>query len=105
MGITFKENCPDIRNSRVIDIIREMQDYGCDVEVYDPWADSDEVRHEYRIDLVSEQQMRSQPYQAVIAAVAHNEFVDLAPRDFVGAQGVVYDIKGMYAKDVADGRL
>jgi len=105
MGITFKENCPDIRNSRVIDIIREMQDYGCDVEVYDPWADSDEVRHEYRIDLVSEQQMRSQPYQAVIAAVAHKEFVDLNPRDLVGAQGVVYDIKGMYAKDVADGRL
>lgn len=105
MGITFKENCPDIRNSRVIDIIREMQDYGCVVEVYDPWADADEVRHEYGVDLVSEQQVRSQSYQAVIAAVAHKEFTDLNPRHLAGTDGVVYDIKGMYAKDVTDGRL
>jgi len=105
LGITFKENCPDIRNSRVIDIIREMQDYGCVVEVYDPWADADEVRHEYGVDLCSEQQMESQSYQAVIAAVAHKEFIDLNPRHLAGTDGVVYDIKGMYAKDVTDGRL
>ncbi len=105
MGITFKENCPDIRNSRVIDIINELQDYGCGVDVYDPWADADEVRHEYGVELVSDQQMRSQNYQAVIAAVAHGEFADLDPRQLAGADGVVYDIKGMYAKDVTDGRL
>ncbi|MBD1399614.1 Vi polysaccharide biosynthesis UDP-N-acetylglucosamine C-6 dehydrogenase TviB [Pelovirga terrestris] len=105
MGITFKENCPDIRNSRVIDIIKEMQDYGCAIEIFDPWADSDEVRHEYNVELVSEQQMQSQGYQAVIVAVAHQEFVSLNPRDLVGDGGVVYDIKGMYDKHLTDGRL
>ncbi|MFO7764941.1 MAG: Vi polysaccharide biosynthesis UDP-N-acetylglucosamine C-6 dehydrogenase TviB [Pelovirga sp.] len=105
MGITFKENCPDIRNSRVIDIIREMQDYGCAVEVYDPWADADEVQHEYGLDLVDNAEFQSQHYQAAIAAVAHREFTGLNPRNLVSANGVVYDIKGMYDKEVTDGRL
>jgi UDP-N-acetyl-D-galactosamine dehydrogenase len=105
LGMTFKENCPDIRNSRVIDIIKELQDYGCVVDVFDPWADADEVRHEYGVELVDEQQMLAQKYQAVIAAVAHREFADLNPRQFTGTDGVVYDIKGMYKKDMTDGRL
>jgi len=103
LGITFKENCPDIRNSRVIDVIRELQEFGCNVDVYDPWADAKEVKQEYNIDLLNSLHLVLNTYDAVILAVAHDEFkkLSLSPK----TETVVYDIKGMLDKNSVDGRL
>ena len=105
LGITFKENCPDIRNSRVIDVIRELQDFGCEVDVYDPWADPEEVKHEYGIDLLNTQHsaLNIQHYDAVVLAVAHDEFkaLDLKASD----KTVVFDIKSLLPRHSTDGRL
>lgn len=107
LGITFKENCPDIRNSRVIDIIRELQSYGCLVDVHDPWANSIEVKDEYGIDLISFNQPSSlvTSYEAIVMAVAHNKFknIDLSKHKNSGA--IIYDVKGFLPKDLVDARL
>ncbi len=100
MGITFKENCPDIRNSRVIDVIRELQEYGCDVEVTDPWADPKEVKDEYGIELIDNEELKMENYGAVVLAVAHDEFKEL---NFNNQNQVVFDIKSVL--DKSDGRL
>ncbi len=103
LGITFKENCPDIRNSRVVDVIRELQDFECNVEVYDPWADTEEVKREYGLFLQEMEKFRLQDYKAVIVAVAHNEFKAL---DFKNrGKVVVYDLKGILPKEQVSGRL
>jgi len=101
LGITFKENCPDIRNSRVIDVINELKDFGIDIDVYDPWADPQEVKREYGIDLIQNSKFDIQNYNAVVLAVAHDEFkkLDIQTND----KQVVYDIKGIL--DSSDGRL
>ena len=110
LGITFKENCPDIRNSRAIDVINELQEFGCNVDVYDPWADTQEVKQEYNIDLVQHLAFDIQNYDSVILAVAHDEFRELEKElttiyHQLSAKVVVYDIKGMLDKNVVDGRL
>lgn len=99
LGITFKENCPDIRNSRVIDVITELQEFGCNIDVYDPWADKAEVKHEYNLEL--QDSIKTENYDAVVLAVSHDEFkgLDIKPTD----ETVVYDIKSIL-KDT-DGRL
>jgi UDP-N-acetyl-D-galactosamine dehydrogenase len=101
LGITFKENCPDIRNSRVIDVINELKDFGVVIEIYDPWADKAEVKHEYGLDLI--EKISLPDYQAVVLAVAHNEFkeLNLAKTD----TQVLYDIKSIVDKSLVDGRL
>ena len=101
LGITFKENCPDIRNSRVIDVINELKDFGIDIDVYGPWADPQEVKREYGIDLIQNSKFDIQNYNAVVLAVAHDEFkkLDIQTND----KQVVYDIKGIL--DSSDGRL
>jgi len=101
LGITFKENCPDIRNSRVIDVIRELQDFGCDVDVYDPWADKEEVKREYNLELI--ENLNLENYNAIVLAVAHNEFKNLDIK--TDEKRVVYDIKGFFDKNIVDGRL
>jgi UDP-N-acetyl-D-galactosamine dehydrogenase len=98
MGITFKENCPDIRNSRVIDVIRELQEYGCDVQVADYWADAEEVKREYNLDLVKD--TNSDEYEAVVLAVAHDEYKNMK---LDNAKQIIYDIKSIL--DESDGRL
>ncbi len=98
MGITFKENCPDIRNSRVIDVIRELQEYGCDISVTDYWADAEEVKREYNLDLV--QEVNTSDYKAVVLAVAHDKYKALK---IDNNNQVVFDIKSIL--DNADGRL
>ncbi len=104
MGITFKENCPDIRNSRVIDVIKELQEYGCDVDVTDPWADPKEVKHEYGIDLIDNGKLKIENYSAVVLAVAHDEYKNLNSKlSTVNSQLVIYDIKSIL--DESDGRL
>ncbi|XOV91182.1 MAG: nucleotide sugar dehydrogenase [Bacteroidota bacterium] len=102
LGITFKENCPDIRNTRVIDIIRELQDYSLTVDIYDPWASSDEVKEEYGLDLIKEPKG---PYDAVILAVAHQKFTDLNIGALKKPAGIIYDVKGVLRKEMVNGRL
>jgi UDP-N-acetyl-D-galactosamine dehydrogenase len=102
LGITFKENCPDIRNSKVIDVINELKEFGCAVEVYDPWADAKEVEHEYGLSLVGQ---LSGKYDAVVLAVAHKEFAAIDIDSLKNENSVVYDIKGALEKGKADKRL
>jgi UDP-N-acetyl-D-galactosamine dehydrogenase len=103
LGITFKENCPDIRNSRVIDVIRELEDFGCNVDVHDPWADKGEVRHEYGMEL-RENLPDLSGYDAIVLAVAHRQFKTL-PLDRIGDDQVLFDIKALLPKEHVDGRL
>ncbi len=104
MGITFKENCPDIRNSRVIDVIRELQEYGCDVEVTDPWADPKEVKREYGMDLIDNGELKMENYSAIVLAVAHDEYKILNSQfPIPNSQLVAFDIKSIL--DDSDGRL
>jgi UDP-N-acetyl-D-galactosamine dehydrogenase len=102
LGITFKENCPDIRNSRAIDVVTELTDFGCTVEVYDPWANFEEVKHEYGISLISNP---SGSYDAVILAVSHEQFKTMDIKSLSNGHGVIYDIKGLLPKELVDGRL
>jgi UDP-N-acetyl-D-glucosamine/UDP-N-acetyl-D-galactosamine dehydrogenase len=102
LGITFKENCPDIRNSRVVDIYKELVDFGMEVDVYDPWANAAEVKHEHGIDLVTK---LADQYQAIVLTVAHNEFLELPFASLRGENGVIFDIKSILSKDLADARL
>jgi UDP-N-acetyl-D-glucosamine/UDP-N-acetyl-D-galactosamine dehydrogenase len=102
MGITFKENCPDIRNSRVIDIIRELEDFGVNIEVYDPLADAQEVRQEYGLELISE---INGIYDGIVFAVPHEEFETLDWQQFKSEKTVVYDVKGLLSKESVDARL
>lgn len=106
MGITFKENCPDIRNSRVIDIVRELQEYGCRVDVYDPWADPDEVRAEYGVELVSsEAELHSEGYSGICLAVSHTKFGSIDVRSLLDETGAVFDVKSFLPLEAADERL
>jgi UDP-N-acetyl-D-galactosamine dehydrogenase len=102
LGITFKENCPDTRNSRVIDIVRELEEYGCLVEVHDPWADPEEVRHEYGVALTPEPRRK---YDAVILAVAHRDFADFPYSSVMKENTVVFDVKGFITEPIVSGRL
>ena len=104
LGITFKENCPDIRNSRVIDVIRELNDYGCSVDVYDPWADGDEVIREYGVALLAEcpNEDHRATYDAAVVAVAHDQFKELEYTKFSKEGCVLFDLKGILPKGVAD---
>lgn len=97
-GITFKENCPDTRNSRAIDVINELVEFGCNVDVYDPWADSNEVKYEYGLKLLEELDISK--YEAIVLAVSHNQFKELKLKT---DKNVVFDIKSIL--DEADGRL
>ena len=106
LGITFKEDCPDIRNSKVADVVRELQNYGTRVDVYDPWADSHECGAEYGIKLT--RTLKRRTYDAAIVAVAHREFRDLgvqALRKLCRSNSVLYDIKHVFAATEVDGRL
>src|SRR5699024_2764298 len=106
LGVTFKENCPDIRNTRVVDIYHELKSFGASVDIYDPWADPEEVQQEYNIPCYAEFNSTSlSDYDAVILAVAHQEFLKL---DFAKIQekgGVVYDTKAALNREFVDGRL
>jgi UDP-N-acetyl-D-galactosamine dehydrogenase len=102
LGFTFKENCPDIRNTRVIDIYNELVNFDTQVDVYDPWVDANEVKREYGIEIING--LPEGQYAAVILAVAHDEFSALDVRSFA-QNGIVYDVKGILPKDVIDSRL
>ena len=107
LGLTFKENCPDLRNTRVVDLVREFREYGAQVDVHDPWAAPEEAGHEYGLVPVSEPHAAT--YDAVILAVGHDQFRRLGGRGVRAFcrpdAGIVYDVKGVLPRDAVDGRL
>lgn len=107
LGITFKENCPDIRNTRVVDIVFELQNYGCQLDIYDPWANKNEVKHEYSITTMeTDVAIYKNKYDAIILAVSHDRFQELDYKKLInGKNTVIFDIKGVLPKDLVDGRL
>ena len=104
LGITFKENCPDVRNTKVVDIRKELVEFGVNVDMFDPWAEAEEVHEEYGIDLVSKLD-ETKMYNAIIVAVAHDEFkaFDFAKYKTQGA--IIYDVKAFVDRDLVDARL
>src|SRR5690606_22125958 len=120
LGITFKENCPDVRNTKIVDVIHALEDYGVKVSIYDPWANPAEVKHEYGIDCcadlseakvngstITEEQKnkKTKQYDAIVLGVAHKEFLDLDLDALKKENGVVYDVKGVLNKDLVAGSL
>lgn len=108
LGVTFKENCPDIRNTKIVDIYHTLHEYTDDITIYDPWADSNRVFHEYGIQLCEEELNElSGCFDAIILAVAHRQFQNIDIRSLLSDRynGVVYDVKGILDKNVIDGRL
>lgn len=106
LGITFKENCPDIRNSRAVDVVTGLQEFGCDVHIFDPWADPEEVKAEYGLTSFRKQsELDADGYDAVVLAVAHREFVSLDVATLKNGDAPVFDIKGVLPLEVVDGRL
>jgi UDP-N-acetyl-D-galactosamine dehydrogenase len=106
LGLAFKENCPDLRNSKVVDVVTELRRYGMEVDVYDPWVNRDEAKREYGIRPIS--RLRKRPYDVAVLAVGHREFKELGVKAIHGLcrkQHVVYDIKYLFAADQVDGRL
>lgn len=104
LGITFKENCPDIRNTKIVDIHSTLSEYTSNITIFDPWANTAEVKHEYNIDIVNTLNS-SDKYDAVILGVAHKEFLSLDIKSLVKESSVVYDVKGILPRNIIDGRL
>ncbi|WP_224490283.1 nucleotide sugar dehydrogenase [Robertkochia flava] len=102
LGITFKENCPDVRNTRAIDVVRELQEYDMETVVYDPWAKGEEVKHEYGLEIVSE--LPDDHFDAIVLTVAHKEFMNLDMSKLKNGNTLVYDVKGVLG-GAADARL
>jgi UDP-N-acetyl-D-galactosamine dehydrogenase len=103
MGITFKENCPDVRNTKVVDVIRSLNDYGMKISIYDPWADEAEVKHEYGLKLLKE--LPSTKFDAIVQAVSHKEFTALNLREISKSNAVIFDVKGTLDRSLSNGRL
>ena len=108
LGITFKENCPDIRNTKIVDIYNTLREYTNNITVYDPWAEASHVKHEYGIDIYNgTYDSLKDKFDAIILGVAHNEFIDKDVRELLADRdnGVVYDVKGVLNRELIDGRL
>ena len=104
LGVTFKENCPDIRNTKVVDIYHSLKEYTDNITIFDPWANKEDVKNVFDIDVV-DTLSDERNFDACILAVSHNEFLNLNVRGLVKERGVVYDVKGVLSKSVIDGRL
>ncbi len=102
LGITFKENCPDVRNTRVVDVIQNLKDFGTDVTVFDPWANPTEVKHEYNIETL--RNMPQNKFDGIVLAVSHNEFLNIDFNQYLNEKGIIYDVKGVLDCKV-DGKL
>lgn len=103
LGITFKENCPDVRNTKIVDVVRALCDYGIQVDIYDPWANPAEVKHEYNLTTLNE--VPTQKYDAVVLGVSHKEFLSLDITAFKKDKAVIYDVKGVLHDAIVDGKL
>lgn len=104
LGVTFKENCPDVRNTKVVDIYNELTDYGIHVDIYDPWASKEEVKHEYGIDILDALQ-EGKKYDSIVIAVSHNEFLQLDLNLLKTENAVVFDTKACLDRNLVDARL
>ncbi|WP_100076835.1 nucleotide sugar dehydrogenase [Chryseobacterium camelliae] len=104
LGVTFKENCPDVRNTKVIDIYKELLDYGVKVDIYDPWASKEEVKHEYGVDIL-DVLADDKKYDSLIIAVSHNEFLQMDLNTLKKENAVVFDTKACLDRNLVDGRL
>ena len=102
LGVTFKENCPDVRNTKIVDIVHALKEYGINITIYDPWAKPEEVQHEYGIETT--QKLPDSKFDAVVLGVAHKEFASLDMKSLTKDSNVIYDVKGFLTGDV-DGRL
>jgi UDP-N-acetyl-D-galactosamine dehydrogenase len=102
LGITFKENCPDVRNTKIVDVIKALSDYGISVSIYDPWANPSEVAHEYN--LVTTTTIPLEKFDSIVLGVSHNEFLDLDLQQFKKEKSVIYDVKGVLTSPI-DGKL
>ncbi len=102
LGITFKENCPDVRNTKIVDVIHAFQEYGIHVTIYDPWANPDEVLHEYNIN--TQNTLPISTFDAIVLGVAHKQFLDLNYEKLKNKNAIIYDVKGILGK-IADGNL
>lgn len=102
MGITFKENCPDVRNTKIVDVIKSLKEYGINVTIFDPWASPIEVKHEYGYDMVNE--LPKEKFDAVVLGVSHKEFIEIDYTSIKKDVGVIYDVKGILGSK-ADGKL
>ena len=103
LGFTFKENCPDCRNTKVADIVKALNEYNLNIDIYDPWASPAIAKHEYDIDITNE--LPTSKYDAIILAVSHKEFAELDVKAFGNEKHVIFDVKGFLDKEVVDGRL
>ena len=104
LGITFKENCPDVRNTKIVDIYHTLYEYTHNITVFDPWASAERVRAEYGIDIVGKLPSEGK-YDTVILGVAHKQFLELDVKGLIKDNGVIYDVKGILQRDIVDGRL
>jgi len=102
LGITFKENCPDVRNTKIVDVVAALSDYGIKVTIYDPWAKPEEVKHEYNLETVN--QLPNNKFDAIVLGVSHKEFSALDMSELKKSNGVLFDVKGILTGNV-DGRL
>ncbi len=103
LGFTFKENCPDCRNTKVADIVKALNEYNLNIDIYDPWASPAIAKHEYNIDITNE--IPTEKYDAIILAVSHKEFAELDVKNFCKEKHVIFDVKGFLDKKLVDGRL
>ena len=103
LGFTFKENCPDVRNTKVIDIIKTLKEYNLNITIYDPWANPQEVKHEYGVEVVNE--LPKEKFDTAILAVAHKEFATLNIQTLLNQTHVIFDVKSFLPKEIVDGRL
>lgn len=104
LGVTFKENCPDCRNTKVVDIATELEDFGCRVDIYDPWASPEVVRHEYGKELIAAVDPEKK-YEAIVACVSHNQFKTFDFKKYREQGAVIFDVKGFVDRDLVDARL
>jgi UDP-N-acetyl-D-galactosamine dehydrogenase len=106
MGLTFKENCPDLRNTRVVEIIDELNHCHANIDVYDPWADVEQAKHFF--DITLEKQLKKEYYDAVLLTVSHQEFIAMGEsgiKSLLNEKGIIFDIKGMLPSESVDERL
>lgn len=104
LGVTFKENCPDVRNTKVIDIYNELKDYGIEVDLFDPWVDKQEVQHEYKVEMI-DQIPENKKYDSIIIAVSHKEFLTLDFEKLKKEEGIIFDTKACIDRKLVDARL
>ena len=105
LGFTFKENCPDFRNTRVIDIYQDLVEFGLEVTVYDPWVDLEEVNYEYGIEVSNSKSVLANKYSAIVLAVSHNEFLEIDLAKIKDEKSILFDIKGFLPQNLVDARL